>query len=147
MGSMNRNKVIVGGLVAGIVIAVLDYVIFTYVLGPWAAGVPGAVSAAVAATMDSKRAMVGGVVQDILVGISVVWCYAAIRPRYGAGAKTGMCAGSFVWFIYWLSASAFYLFRLASAEFLCVAGVVYLVEVLIGAYFGCKMYSEDGTPA
>src|SRR5207249_3963498 len=32
-----------------------------------------------------------------LVGIFAVWLYAAIRPRYGAGPKTALCAGAAVW--------------------------------------------------
>ena len=147
MGSMNRQKVIVGGLVAGIVIAVLDYVIWTYVLAGWAAGMTDAVNAALSATMNSKRAMVGSVVADILFGISIVWCYAAIRPRFGAGAKTAMCAGAFVWFVGTLAYSSLYLYRLVSSEFMCVAAVTALVEFVIGAYVGCQMYSEPGAAA
>jgi hypothetical protein len=31
------------------------------------------------------------------LGILAVWTYAAIRPRYGAGPKTAICAGLAVW--------------------------------------------------
>ena len=42
-----------------------------------------------------------------LLGIVTVWLYAAIRPRFGAGAKTAVIAGLFVWFFaYFYSASA-----------------------------------------
>ena len=40
-----------------------------------------------------------------LVGIFAVWLYAAIRPRYGAGPKTALCAGAAVWGIGYLGAS------------------------------------------
>ena len=145
MGSVNWQKVIVGGLVAGIVLAVLDYLAWTYLLTSVAASTPGAISAAAGATMDSKRAMVGGAVSDILVGLAIVWCYAAIRPRYGAGAKTGMRAAVFVWIVGGLAYVSFYFFRLMALEFFCEMAIVTLVEYLIVAYIGCRMYSEGGT--
>ena len=36
---------------------------------------------------------------DLLEGISIVWLYAAIRPRYGAGPKTAVIAALAWWFI------------------------------------------------
>jgi hypothetical protein len=38
------------------------------------------------------------VVCDFLIGLWVLWLYAAIRPRYGAGPKTALCAGLAAWF-------------------------------------------------
>jgi len=37
--------------------------------------------------------------------IVVVWLYSAIRPRYGAGPKTALIAGLFLWFISVLNGS------------------------------------------
>jgi hypothetical protein len=34
-----------------------------------------------------------------VLGIASVWLYAAIRPRYGAGPKTAVCAGLAVWIL------------------------------------------------
>ena len=147
MASINRQKVIVGGVVAGIVLIVLDYVVWTYILGPWAAGTAGAMGAGLAEMMNSKRAMVGNLGTDLLFGISIVWCYAAIRPRYGAGAQTGMCAATFVWFVSTLAYGSYYLYRMMSIELVCVAAVVGLIEYNIAAYVGCRMYSEDGAAA
>ena len=31
------------------------------------------------------------------LGVLAVWTYAAIRPRFGAGPKTAVCAGFAVW--------------------------------------------------
>jgi hypothetical protein len=147
MGSMNRQKVIVGGLVAGIVLIVLDYVSGSFIFGPYTAGHAGALNASVTATMNSKRAMVGGIVTDLILGWSIAWLYAAIRPRMGAGAKTAMCAGFFVWLIFALAMSSYYLYRLSSAGFMCVAAIVMLVEILIASYVAGMMYAEAGESA
>src|SRR5207237_8075943 len=39
------------------------------------------------------------VVLDFVTGIGLLWVYAAIRPRFGAGAKTGVIAGVAGWFV------------------------------------------------
>src|SRR2546422_11534071 len=38
------------------------------------------------------------VVWDFVMGIGLVWLYAAIRPRFGAGVKTAVIAGLGLWF-------------------------------------------------
>jgi hypothetical protein len=147
MGSMNRQKVFVGGLVAGIILIVLDYVSGAFIIGPWATSHPDAVNAAITATMGSKRAMVGGIGTDLVLGWSIAWCYAAIRARYGAGAKTAMCAGFFVWLIFALAMGSYYLYRLCSLQFMCMAAVSALVEYLIAAYVAGMMYAEGSASA
>ena len=42
---------------------------------------------------------------SFLIGLFAGWLYAAIRPRYGAGPKTALCAGLFVWFLGYLLTS------------------------------------------
>ena len=143
MGSINRQKVIVGGLVAGIVLIVLDYVSGSFIFAPYITGHADALNAAVTATMNSKRAMVGGMATDLVLGWATAWLYAAIRPRMGAGAKTAMCAGFFVWVIFALAMGSYYLNRLASIEFMCVAAIVMLVELLIASYVAGMMYAEE----
>ena len=37
-------------------------------------------------------------VSPFMLGISTMWLYAAIRPRYGPGPKTAVVAGFALWF-------------------------------------------------
>ena len=100
MGTMNGARVILGGLLAGVVINVFESILNGVVLAKdW--------EAAMAAL--GKPPMAGDqiavfIVWGFLVGIFAVWLYAAIRPRYGAGPKTALCAGSpsGAWATYWL---------------------------------------------
>jgi len=39
---------------------------------------------------------------QLLLGIAVVWLYAAIRPRFGPGPRTAILAGPAVWFLSYL---------------------------------------------
>lgn len=92
MSSINTGKVITGGLLAGLVFNVLDFLNNYLVVGEdfranaTRLGIdPG--------MAESTPGIVTWVVIDFLMGILIVWTYAAIRPRFGAGPKTAIMAG------------------------------------------------------
>jgi hypothetical protein len=84
------------------------------------------------------------VVWGFLVGIFAIWLYAAIRPRYGAGPKTALCAGAAVWGLGYLLASATPIaLNLFPARIMTIGLAVGLVEVLVGTLAGAFMYREQ----
>lgn len=95
MGRINWGRVVAGGLLAGVVLNLYDFVMNGVVLADqW--------NAAMAAL--GKGEMGGSMIAwfvlfDFLLGIFMVWLYAAIRPRFGAGPKTAAYAGLAVWFL------------------------------------------------
>src|SRR2546425_12235665 len=89
MGKINMQKVLIGGLIAGVVLNIVDYVLYGVVL-----------KAQMAAAMQAlgKPPIAGNTILwfvflDFVVGVFLVWLYAAIRPRYGAGPATAGQAG------------------------------------------------------
>jgi hypothetical protein len=83
------------------------------------------------------------VLWGFVVGIFAIWFYAAIRPRYGAGPKTAVCAGLAVWFLGYLLASvAPIVLDLFPARVMVVGLVVGLVEVLAATLLGARLYQE-----
>ncbi|HSB14976.1 MAG TPA: hypothetical protein VLE22_10990 [Bryobacteraceae bacterium] len=69
--------------------------------------------------------------------------YAAIRPRYGAGPKTALCAGLAVWFLGYLLASvAPLVLDLFPARVMVVGLVVGLVDALMATLLGARLYQE-----
>jgi hypothetical protein len=95
MGKINWGRVILGGLLAGVVINIGEFVLNEIVVkAEWVA----AAAALGLPTEESSRQMVVWLLYGFALGIFAVWGYAAIRPRYGAGPKTAICAGSAVWF-------------------------------------------------
>lgn len=94
MGSINWSRVIAGGLVAGVVMNAGEAALHGGVLGSDAEqlfaryGVP---------LPASPVPIIALVAMTFVLGIASVWLYAAIRPRYGAGAKTAIVAGLAVW--------------------------------------------------
>src|ERR1700674_2788856 len=95
MGRINWTRVVLGGLLAGLVLNVVDWLVYGMWLGKdyaaamQALGKPGAMNN-----------LIGWFVfLDFVYGITLVWIYAAIRPRFGASAKTAIIAGFVVWFL------------------------------------------------
>src|SRR5713101_2552164 len=81
MGKINWSRVILGGLLAGVVMK-QDMAAAMQALGKQP--IPDSVIWVF-------------VVWDFVMGIGLVWLYAAIRPRFGAGVKTAVIAGVAVW--------------------------------------------------
>lgn len=93
MAGINAVRVLIGGFVAGLIGNAFDFVINTYLLtAEWEA-------VAVARNLDPVAAAspTPWIVIDFLVGILGVWTYAAMRPRFGAGPRTAVCAALAIW--------------------------------------------------
>ncbi|MXW36957.1 MAG: hypothetical protein F4228_01690 [Acidobacteria bacterium] len=84
---MNVSGIIKGGLVAGLLINVSEYVLNMMVI-PVPEGAGGSIGF--------------WVVYAFVMGLLTAYLYALIRPRCGAGPKTGVCAGLLVWALHTL---------------------------------------------
>lgn len=93
MGKINLKGVVVGGLLAGLVLNVVDYLLYGMILADHLA----AAMQALGKTAPGGSAIMWFVVLDFLMGIALVWTYAAIRPRFGAGPGTAARGGLLVW--------------------------------------------------
>ena len=94
MGTINWGRVLLGGLAAGLVMNVGEGALHGGILGADAAQQLKAFG--LAETMQPWQ-LPALVAVTFVLGIASVWLYAAIRPRYGAGPKTAVCAGLAVW--------------------------------------------------
>ncbi len=140
MNGINWSRVILGGLLAGLVINVSEFVLNGLILAK-----------DMEAAMTALGREVGGeqfvmfVVWGFLMGIFAVWLYAAIRPRYGAGPKTALCAGSAVWVLgYLLAAVTPVALKLFPAWIMVIGLAVGLVEVVLATLLGAVIYREQG---
>lgn len=140
MGKINMSRVILGGLVAGVIINIVEWVMNGVILQPqWteaakALGRSGEISAKQIAAFN---------VWGFTAGLMTIWLYAAIRPRYGAGPKTAMCAGSAVWMLAFAMSNAMMVFlHLFPLGLMLTATAVELVEVLIASVAGAYFYKE-----
>jgi hypothetical protein len=139
MGKINLTKVIVGGLVAGLVLNVFDFLVY----GVWLKNDMNAALTALNKPAMSTNMIMWFVFLDFLFGIWLVWLYAAIRPRFGAGPKTAVYAGLAMWVLFGLlhnlSEAPMGLFPMRLSVITTVAA---LIEWPIAGVAGAKLYSE-----
>lgn len=140
MGKINLGRVLLGGLVAGLVINIGEFILNEPILGEqWRAA------------MESlNREAIGGqaiavfVVLAFFIGIACVYTYAAIRPRFGAGPKTAVCAGLLVWALGYLYPAIGAVPTKIFPTSLLVIGTAWgLFELPIAAVAGAWIYHEE----
>jgi hypothetical protein len=132
MGKLNWTRVILGGLVAGVIINVFEYVLNGVIL---AKDMEAAISTLGRQMGGAQLAMF--IAWGFLVGIFAIWLYAAIRPRYGAGPKTALCAGLAVWSLgYLLAAVTPLALNLFPTRLMVIGLAVGLAEVIVGTLAG-----------
>lgn len=94
MGSINWPRVLLGGLVAAVVELVIDF------LGKlvFAATVREAF-AVLHLNIFTTAMRIEWALLTLLGGIFLIWLYAVMRTHFGAGPKTALITGFFVWLI------------------------------------------------
>jgi hypothetical protein len=140
MGKINMGRVILGGIVAGIVSDILGYLVDGLLLAPkWAAGMTALGHGGFSPNMWIWFNLIG-----IVSGIVLIWIYAAIRPRLGAGVKTAVCAGVVVWVLGSLfpNLSFMWIAGLFSHHLCAYTTAGALVEIVVGAIAGAAVYKE-----
>ena len=75
-------------------------------------------------------------------GIWAMWLYAAIRPRYGAGAKTAAVAGFAWWVASTLADATWGSFGLVPVKALLPLAAVSLPEMIVATLVGGWLYKE-----
>ena len=140
MAHTNRIRVILGGLLAGVVINVVEYITNGVVLKQ-------AWGTAMQALGKSAELTAGAIVifnvWGFLLGIAAVWLYAAIRPRYGMGPTTAVRAGLFAWAVaVFLSNLGNLALGLFPVRLLLITTVVALIEIVVATVGGAWLYKE-----
>lgn len=140
MGKINWGRVILGGLLAGVVLNVVDWL--TY--GVW---LHSELEAAMTAMGRQPGAMDKAVpifvLVDFLYGIGLLWLYAAIRPRYGPGPKTAVIAGLALWvFIGLLHAIAEAPMQMMPQHVMMIGTIVALIQLPVAGAVGAAIYKE-----
>ena len=141
MGNINVGRLILGGIVAGIVTDILDYPVDGILLAPmwnqqlstWGREPFGGSTIILFMTFG------------IIMGLVSMWIYAGIRPRFGPGAKTAIYAGIATWI---LSAPLPNFALMWATHFFSGHLTVYttigaLFETVIGTICGAAFYKED----
>jgi len=139
---INSGKVVTGGLAAGVVLAVLDFLVNGFVMGEQNRAAITALNPALVESMQRGGALVGYIAIDLVLGLLVVWTYAAMRPRFGPGPKTAALAGMQVWCVASLMYLGMTVMGMWAWSYFVSGVVIFLVMLIVAATVDGKLYKE-----
>jgi hypothetical protein len=140
MSNINIGRVILGGLLAGLILNVTEAVLNLVILAPqWAAAMQ-----ALGKPADLSGAQIAGLnVREFMIGIVAVWIYAGFRPRFGPGVKTAIIAGITIWLAVRVSALFSWTFTgVFPLDFMLPHTVVGFFTVIVATIAGAWLYKE-----
>jgi hypothetical protein len=139
MKKINLGRVLLGGLIAGVVLNIGESLLNGVVLAN-----------DMKAEFDKLRLPPPGgdfiaraVVATFILGIVIIYIYAAIRTQFGPGVKTAIYAGLFAWFCVYVYVGVIQTGQgFVSAKLALIGAVWGLVEYAAGAVAGAWLYKE-----
>jgi len=141
MGKINVGRWILGGVIAGVIILIVDWVLNGVILmDQWNQAMADLGKPAFG---QSAAEIVGYVVFDLVVGLIALWIYVGIRPRFGAGAMTAVYAGLAVWLLLSVSVLVLLGLGLFPAALVWTSVIVGLFQVVIATVIGAYFYQEE----
>jgi hypothetical protein len=141
VGRINTSRLVLGGVVAGILVNVSETILNTVVLKrPW----EDAMRALGKPMSMTGSAMAVWILWGFVYGILCVWIYAAIRPRFGPGGGTAAKAGFVAWMLAGLLPSVgMGNMGIVPTSLLVVSACWTLVESIVVTIVGAWIYRES----
>lgn len=144
MGGINVGRWLAGGVVAGVIMWVVEGAASILYMGDMEA----ALEAHGLAMEITAGMMAMTVVVSLLAGLVLVFLYAAARPRFGPGPKTAVIVAIAMWIGgYLLSLLGYQMIGLYPSSMLVMWGSIGLIEMIVATLVGGWIYREAaGTP-
>lgn len=136
---MNTKRIILGGLAAGLVMNVLDFVTNVVLYGEqWrdiyrALGLP----------TENPAVPAFWISFDFFSGLLIAFLYAAMRPRFGAGPRAALVAALVVTGVCHLTLFSHIADGVFPAVLLLKCGALELVSAILGGLVAGRLYRED----
>ena len=135
MGKINTKHVLYGGMMVGAILSL-------FVTVPWMLWGPRPEFLAELGHPITGLSLITAALFYFVIGVGLLWVYAAIRPRYGPGPRTAAIAAFVVWAI--SSASELIWVPYVVIPTAIVVGVVGTLPVMIGlTIWAASRYRED----
>jgi hypothetical protein len=135
---MNGKRILLGGLAGGVLMVLIDgffnAVVFArdFADAYQALGLP----------RENPAIPAYWISFDLVMGLTIAWLYAALRPRFGAGPKTALYAGLLEWFMVHATLFSHLADRVFPARPLLGAGAGELIAAVLGALVAGALYRE-----
>jgi hypothetical protein len=135
---MNYKRILIGGLVAGVIINISEFILNGVVLADSMTEEMARLNLTFA-----SWAMPMYVVMAFAWGFFLAWGYAALRPRFGAGAGTALIAAAVLWTVgYVLPSLSVLAMGLGQGGTYAIALAWGAVEVVVAALAAGYLYRE-----
>jgi len=136
---VNLARIILGGIIAGTIINISEWVLHDVVMREEFRSHLGSLGRT---NPEDVATVVWWNVWGYILGFTAVWLYAAIRPRYGPGVATALRAG----FAAWILSCVLMTITMANLRlfpFMPMAFLWSLFGDLIGTVAGAAVYKEE----
>jgi hypothetical protein len=143
--AINTKRVVIAGLAAGLVMNILDFILNGFIFADrmtaeMNAFKPGMGDAM--AQMDTNT-IIGYVIMDFVLGMLLAYTYAAMRPRFGAGAKTAIIAAVVLWIFAGIISANYLIMGMMSQGLWWGIAIGYLVCLIIATLVAGALYQEN----
>ncbi len=144
MGAIHYPRVLLGGLVAGLFMNVSEAILHAGVLAADSERLLEDWQALGLEVETSPSSLIWLFGITFVLGILAVWTYAAIRPRFGAGPATAICAGLAVWAMSYLYAAVYVHagIQVLPPKLTWTPVAWSLIEVPVATLLGAWLYKE-----
>ena len=144
MAGINLRRLVAGGSAAGLLIWALEAAASLLYLD----GMTAALEAHDLAVSMSATKIFLTIALSLLSGMTLVFLYAAMRPRFGRGPRTAVIAGVVMWVgAYLFSLAGYAMIGLYPPSMLVTWGFIGLAEMVTAAVVGAWVYRETGDAA
>ncbi len=140
MSSIKTGRVVLGGLLAGVIVFVSTAARILVLREQ----IVGFIESHGLQGLGQTEGLVFLAVYSAALGILIVWLYAALRPRFGAGSTTAILGGMF----YWISIDLVPYAALLRFDLIPIGGVLVhwiwtVVEIPVASLVGAWVYQEE----
>jgi len=139
MGRMNMGRLILGGLVAGVVGNVLHFVTGMYLTVDEMSDMERRLNLSHEAINSS---MATWIIVDFVWGLLLVFTYAAMRSRFGPGPKTAVVSGVTLWLAVCSVFAGLTAIGVYTEQAFIKESFLHLVTVLAASLAGAYFYKE-----
>jgi predicted membrane protein len=139
MSRINVGRLILGGIVAGVVSNALSFVINNYLMVEEGTDMMQRLN--LSSEKMSASIPVWAAV-DLIWGLLLVWVYVGFRPRFGPGPKTAAISGFTLWFAVCVIFAGLTAMGIYTQQAYIKSSALMLVSTLLSSLAGAAVYKE-----
>jgi len=141
MARMNYGRLALGTLVAGVVANFLDFVTNTFLMADDMQRMAQRLNLNPAVANSASVAMTWTVIDFLYAGL-IIWTYAAIRPRFGAGPKTAIVASVVINLAVTVVIFGFQAMGIFTPDLFYKSAALSMVTAILAGLAGAAVYKE-----